>query len=132
MTGPTLYGLCAAALIGLGLYGLICQPGVLRKILAFNLIGSGVFLLFGVIARRGGGVLALAGSGSDGDPVPQALIITGLVVAFAATAIAVALLVRLAETSCRGTLEGDEPHAPALTQAPALTKDQTDSSERTP
>jgi hypothetical protein len=53
--------LCAAALVGMGLYGLLCQPGALRKILAFNLIGSGVFLLFGVIARRGGGVLALAG-----------------------------------------------------------------------
>jgi multicomponent Na+:H+ antiporter subunit C len=132
MSGPTLFGLCAAALIGAGLYGFICQPGVLRKILAFNLISSGVFLLFGVIARRGGGVVALAGRGSDGDPVPQALIITGLVVAFAATAIAVALLVRLAETSSRATLEGDEPRAPAVTNAPSLAKDQKPSSERTP
>ena len=113
MNGATLFGLCGAALVGLGLYGLICQPGALRKVLAFNLIGSGVFLLFGAIARRGGGVLALAGAGSDGDPVPQALIITGLVVAFAASAIAVALLVRLAETAGRSTLEGDEPPAPA-------------------
>jgi multicomponent Na+:H+ antiporter subunit C len=80
---------------------------VLRKILAFNLIGSGVFLLFGVIAKRGGGVLAAAGIGVDGDPVPQALVITGLVVAFAATAIAVALLLRLAEVSGRGTLEDE-------------------------
>jgi multicomponent Na+:H+ antiporter subunit C len=126
MSGPTLFGLCAAALIGVGLYGFICQPGILRKILAFNLISSGVFLLFGVIARRGGGVLALAGQGVDGDPVPQALIITGLVVAFAATAIAVALLLRLAETSRRGTLQGDEPGAPSLA------KDQPPSSERAP
>jgi multicomponent Na+:H+ antiporter subunit C len=132
MSGPTLFGLCAAALIGVGLYGFICQPGILRKILAFNLISSGVFLLFGVIARRGGGVLALAGRGVDGDPVPQALIITGLVVAFAATAIAVALLLRLAETSRRGTLQGDEPGAPALTKAPALAKDRKPSSERAP
>lgn len=108
MTGSTLFGLCGAALVGLGLYGLICQPGALRKVLAFNLIGSGVFLLFGAIARRGGGVLVLAGVGADGDPVPQALVITGLVVAFAASAIAVGLLVRLAETSGRATLEGDE------------------------
>ena len=112
MTGPTLFGLCGAALVGLGLYGLICKPSVLRKVLAFNLIGSGVFLLFGAIARRGGGVQALAGTGADGDPVPQALVITGLVVAFAASAIAVGLLVRLAETSGRATLEGDEPTAP--------------------
>jgi multicomponent Na+:H+ antiporter subunit C len=117
MSGPTLFGLCGAALVGLGLYGLICQPGALRRILAFNLIGSGVFLLFGAIARRGGGALSAAqagpGLGIDSDPVPQALIITGLVVAFAATAIAVALLVRLAEQSGRSTLEGDTPPSPA-------------------
>ena len=108
MSGATLFGLAAAALVGLGLYGLITQPGALRKILAFNLMGSGIFLLFGVIAKRGGGALSAAGTGSDGDPVPQALVITGLVVAFAASAIAVALLVRLAETAGRGTLDADE------------------------
>ena len=62
-----MFGLCAAALVGLGLYGLIANPQPLRKILAFNLLGSGVFLVFGVIARRG------AAAGFGGDPVPQAL-----------------------------------------------------------
>jgi multicomponent Na+:H+ antiporter subunit C len=107
MNSLTLYGLCAAALVGLGLYGLICLPGLLRKILAFNLLGSGVFLLFGVIGSQGGGVLTLAGTGADVDPVPQALVITGLVVAFAATAIAVALLLRLADATGRATLESE-------------------------
>ncbi len=91
MSSATLYGLCGAVLVGLGLFGLIVHPQPLRKILAFNLIGSGVFLLFGVVARRG------AAAGFGGDPVPQALVITGLVVAFAATALAVALLLRLFE-----------------------------------
>ena len=91
MSTATLYGLCSAVLVGLGLFGLIVHPQPLRKILAFNLIGGGVFLLFGVVARRG------AGMGFGGDPVPQALVITGLVVAFAATALAVALLLRLFE-----------------------------------
>jgi multicomponent Na+:H+ antiporter subunit C len=108
MSGEILFGLCGAALVGIGLYGVICQPGALRRILAFNLLGSGVFLLFGVIAKRGGGALAAAGEGADGDPVPQALVITGLVVAFAATAIAIALLRRLAEVSGRGTLDEGE------------------------
>src|SRR5262249_44398796 len=49
MSTATLYGLCSAALAGLGLFGLITHPQPLRKILAFNLIGSGVFLLFGVV-----------------------------------------------------------------------------------
>ena len=50
MTGATLHGLCAAVLVGLGLFGLIVHPQPLRKILAFNLIGSGVFVLFGAVA----------------------------------------------------------------------------------
>jgi multicomponent Na+:H+ antiporter subunit C len=108
VSAPALFGLCGAVLVGLGLYGLICHPGALRKILAFNLIGSGVFLLFGVIAKRGGGSLSAAGLGVDGDPVPQALVITGLVVAFAATTIAVSLLLRLAETSGRTSVDGDD------------------------
>ena len=89
MSAATLYGYCAALLVGLGLFGLIVHPQPLRKILAFNLIGGGVFLLFGAVARRG------AAAGFGGDPVPQALVITGLVVAFAATALAVALLLPL-------------------------------------
>jgi multicomponent Na+:H+ antiporter subunit C len=91
MTTAMTFGLCAAVLIGLGVYGLITNPQPLRKILAFNVIGSGVFLLFGAIAYRG------AGAGMPADPVPQALLITGIVVAFSATALAIALLLRLHE-----------------------------------
>ena len=53
MSAATLAGLVGAALVGLGLYGLIVNPQPLRKILAFNLIGSGVFLVFGIVARSG-------------------------------------------------------------------------------
>jgi multicomponent Na+:H+ antiporter subunit C len=101
MSAVILYGCCSAVLVGIGLFGLITHLRPLRKILAFNLIGSGVFLLFGVVARRG------AAAGFGGDPVPQALVITGLVVAFAATALAVALLLRLFEEKGRATLETD-------------------------
>jgi multicomponent Na+:H+ antiporter subunit C len=103
MNAATLFGLCAALLIGIGVYGLIVNPHPLRKILAFNIIGSGVFLLFGAIARRG------AGAGFGGDPVPQALLITGIVVAFAATALAVALLLRLFDASGSVTLANEPP-----------------------
>ena len=102
----TLFGLCAAVLIGFGLYGFIVNPQPLRKILAFNLIGNGVFLVCAVIARRG------AAAGLGGDPVPQALLITAIVVAFAASALAVALLLRLYEETgdaalTTGSSEGD-------------------------
>ncbi len=108
MSAQTLYGLAGAALVGIGLYGLIVDPQALRKILAFNLIGGGVFLLFGAIARRG------AAAGFDADPVPQALIITGLVVAFAATALAVALVVRIAGADSR-----ESPRSKAVSGAAA-------------
>ena len=103
MSTATLFGLCAAVLIGIGLYGLIVSPHPLRKILAFNVIGSGVFMLFGAIARRG------AAAGMGGDPVPQALLITGIVVAFSATALAVALLLRLFDETGSVTLAADAP-----------------------
>ncbi len=99
MSTATIFGLVGSLLVGLGLYGVIMGASALRKIVAFNLLGSGVFLIFGVIAQRG------AGAGFSGDPVPQALVITGLVVAFAATALAVGLLVRLAEVSGRGDVD---------------------------
>ena len=102
MSTATLYGSCSAVLVGLGLFGLIVHPQPLRKILAFNLIGGGVFLLFGVVARRG------AAAGFGGDPVPQALVITGLVVAFAATALTVGLLLRLFQEAGRANLRSDE------------------------
>ena len=85
----TLFGVMAAALVGIGLYGVIVHRTFLRRVLAFNLLGGGVFVLFGVVARRG------AGAGFGGDPVPQALVITGIVVAFCATALAITLIERL-------------------------------------
>jgi multicomponent Na+:H+ antiporter subunit C len=101
MTPSILAGLVGAALVGLGLYGLILHPHPLRKLLAFNLIGSGVFLIFGIVARRG------AAAGFPFDPIPQAMIITGIVVAFAASAVAVALILRLSAESGRVTLDPD-------------------------
>jgi multicomponent Na+:H+ antiporter subunit C len=99
----TLFGLGAAALVGIGLYGLIVLPHPLRKIIAFNVMGTGVFLLFGALARRG------AAAGLLADPVPQALLITAIVVAFAASALAVALIVRLIEATDSASLASDPP-----------------------
>lgn len=107
MNTAILFGLCASVLIGLGVFGLITHPQPLRKILAFNVIGSGVFLLFGAIAYRG------ADAGMPADPVPQALLITGIVVAFSATALAVALLLRLHEETGSVSLSADaQPQQP--------------------
>jgi len=102
MTSTDIFALCATSLVGIGLFGIITNPQPLRKIVAFNVIGNGVFLLFGVVAHRG------AAAGLGADPVPQALVITGIVVAFSATALAVALLLRLSKQTQLPTLEADD------------------------
>jgi multicomponent Na+:H+ antiporter subunit C len=103
MSVETLIALAACGLVGIGLYGLIVQPHPLRKLLAFNVMGSGVFVIFGALAKRGGAAGMLA------DPVPQALLITAIVVAFAATAMTVALLLRLIESTGSASLAAEPP-----------------------
>ncbi len=93
MTTALLYGLAGIGLAALGLRGSLAQVSLLRRLLALNLMGSGVFLMLGAVAYRGPGL--------SPDPVPQALVLTGIVVAVSATALAVALGRRLRETPDR-------------------------------
>lgn len=86
MTQAAIYVLAAAAVIGAGVHGLLIAGHLLRKLLALNLLGGGVFLLLVALSARGG---------EAPDPVPQALVLTGIVVAVSMTAFALALLDRL-------------------------------------
>jgi multicomponent Na+:H+ antiporter subunit C len=94
----TLYLIAAAAIFGIGVYGLLLSEHVLRKLLALNLMGSGVFLLLVTLG---------AGEGAP-DPVPQAMVLTGIVVAVSATAFALSLLVRLYHETGSTSLEEGE------------------------
>ena len=94
----TVFALTGAALVGLGVYGLLARPHMLRRVIAFNLIGSGLFLFFGAAGARGVGL----------DPIPQALIITGIVVALSASALAVGLVVALARSTGKAYLPDEE------------------------
>ncbi|MEW6037140.1 MAG: NADH-quinone oxidoreductase subunit K [Pseudomonadota bacterium] len=101
MIGPSLsYALAGVALFALGLYGLSVHPHLLRKVLAFNVTGSGVFLVLVSLSQRD--------PGTPPDPVPQALVLTGIVVAVSATAFALALLRRLYALTGKTGLD-DEP-----------------------
>jgi multicomponent Na+:H+ antiporter subunit C len=85
MTTGLLFALAGAALFALGVAGVVLIDHLLRRILAFNVMGSGAFLVLVGLAQR-----------SDvPDPVPQAMVLTGIVVAVAATALALALVRKL-------------------------------------
>ena len=85
MTTGFVFALTGAALFAMGVTGVVLINHLLRRILAFNLMGSGAFLVLVGLAQR----LDLA------DPVPQAMVLTGIVVAVAATALALALVRKL-------------------------------------
>ena len=110
------YALAGAALVGIGLYGFLTRRHLLRRVLAFNVIGSGIFIVFGAAGYRAPDLGA--------DPVPQALIITGIVVAISLTALAVALVARQAEEHGTALLpEDDTASAASTTSGPEATGD---------
>lgn len=82
-----IYALTSAALLGIGLHGFVVQASYIRKILALNVMGGGIFLLLVSVAYRN----------RDGmpDPVPQALVLTGIVVAVSSSAFTVTLARRI-------------------------------------
>jgi multicomponent Na+:H+ antiporter subunit C len=82
-----LYGGCGILLLILGLWSFLVHPPLLRKLIAINVMGAGVFHLLVAIAYRG--------IDTPPDPVPHALVLTGIVVAVSATALALAFGQRL-------------------------------------
>ena len=93
MSPAFLYALVGVGLFSLGLYALIVHAHLLRKILALNVMGNGVFLVLVALAKRTGE--------AQPDAVPHAMVITGIVVAVSATALALTLMLRVAaETGC--------------------------------
>lgn len=84
MTVSTWYVVAAIGLCCIGLYGGLVRRHLLRRLLAFNILGSGVFLLLVGLARTD--------AAGTPDPIPQAMVLTGIVVAVASTALGLALL----------------------------------------
>jgi multicomponent Na+:H+ antiporter subunit C len=95
-----LYALVSVALFCIGFHGLITQPHLLRKLLALNVMGSGVFLFLIAVARRNEGEIP--------DPVPHALVLTGIVIAVSVTALALGMIRRLHAQTGRTTLVEEE------------------------
>ncbi|MDH3716705.1 MAG: NADH-quinone oxidoreductase subunit K [Planctomycetota bacterium] len=87
MTAAALYALSGIALFGIGFHAVVVHAHRLRKVLAVNIMSSGVFLV----------LVALASRTPDAapDPVPHAMVLTGVVVAVSATAVALSLVRRI-------------------------------------
>jgi multicomponent Na+:H+ antiporter subunit C len=94
-----IYLLAGAALFVIGFYSLLVQPHLLRRIMALNVMGSGVFLVFIALGAQAIGPIP--------DPVPHAMVLTGIVVSVCATGLALALADRVQAATNKMELEDD-------------------------
>ena len=86
-----------AALFITGVSGLILSGNLIKKVIALGIINSSVIILF-IYTGSLSGVLApiiTAGEINIVDPLPQALMLTAIVVGLCITALALALIYRL-------------------------------------
>jgi multicomponent Na+:H+ antiporter subunit C len=93
MTSLVLYPLAGIVVFALGLGGLVTRPHLLTKVLSFNLMATGASLLLVGLSN---------GSGPAADPVPQAMVLTGIVVTVSASAVALAIIARLSRADPGG------------------------------
>lgn len=84
LTSDMLFALVASLLVALALVSVFTARHLIRRLLALNILSSAVFLLLVLIARTVGGI----------DPVPHALVLTGIVVSVSTTAVVLALYLR--------------------------------------
>ncbi len=96
------------ALIMTGLYMVMANDNLVKKILGLNIFQTAVFILYISMGKLTGGTAPIA---SDqfvhyANPLPHVLILTAIVVGVATTALALALIVRIHRAY--GTVEEDE------------------------
>ncbi len=100
----------AAILFIVGLYAATSKSNLVKKLMGINIMETSVFLLFISIGAVKGGKAPIVIEASSKtrfvNPLPQALILTGIVVAVSTTAIALSLIIKIYE-HC-GTIESDK------------------------
>lgn len=81
-----LYSACSVILFASGLIAFLVRPGVFNKVLALNVMGIGIFML--LLATSAMYPLAI-------DPVTHGMVLTGIVVAVAGSALALNLATQI-------------------------------------
>jgi multicomponent Na+:H+ antiporter subunit C len=109
----------AAFLLLIGLYGMLAQRNLVKKLMAMNILQVAVILFFIALADKSGATVPIEIHGVHSatayiNPLPHALMLTAIVVGVSTTGVALALLIRIHRRY--GTLE--EPEVLAQLAAP--------------
>ena len=99
-----------ALLLCIGLYMMIANPNLVKKIIGLNLFQTAIFLLFIASAYVDGGSIPIVPTGGpEGglyvSPLPHVLVLTAIVVGVSLTAVGLALCIRIYDEY--GTLRTD-------------------------
>lgn len=102
--------LAAAILFLIGIATVLTRSNLLKKLIGINIMESGIFLMFIAAGNiRGGLVPILEDTVAEGayvNPLPSALMLTGIVVSVSVSAFALALILRLHGTY--GTIDAHQ------------------------
>lgn len=92
----------------IGLYGIIGKKHIIRKIFGLNIINTAVVLLFILEGSRIGDTPPIIDASQRAmvDPIPQALMLTAIVIGVCITALSLALAVHLYRVT--GSFDIDE------------------------
>ncbi|MDZ4064886.1 MAG: cation:proton antiporter subunit C [Coriobacteriia bacterium] len=93
----------------IGLYAIIAKGNLVKKLLGLNIIETAVFafvMAAGIVTDGDAPIMGHGASPPFANPLPQGLILTGIVVAFSTTALALSLIIRIYEQY--GTIESDD------------------------
>ncbi|SDB90450.1 multisubunit sodium/proton antiporter, MrpC subunit [Pelagirhabdus alkalitolerans] len=100
----------AMILFVIGLYTVLTHPNLIKKVIGLNIMETAIFLFFVSIGYVQGAVAPIVnpetGEQMFVNPLPSAMILTGIVVAISITAFALSLIVKI--HAAYGTIELDE------------------------
>ncbi len=96
-----------------GIYGMMAKKNLLKKLMGMNILQVGVILFFLTYSPKFGATIPVLDpslgepkAADYANPLPQALMLTAIVVGIATTGVGLALLIRVYRRY--GTLEEDE------------------------
>ncbi|MAI11147.1 MAG: Na+/H+ antiporter subunit C [Rhodospirillaceae bacterium TMED167] len=95
-------------LMMIGLYIVIAQSNLVKKMVGLSIFQVSVFVFYISIGNVDGGTAPILGDGLEvfSNPLPHVLILTAIVVGVATTALGLAMIVRIRDS--HGTIEEDE------------------------
>lgn len=87
--------IAAIIIFFIGVFGVVSRRNVMKTVISLGLMDVAAILFFIVSGGAGSSSAPIPGSADSADPVPQALMITAIVIGVAVTAVSLTMLINL-------------------------------------